>query len=71
MSTIYEVKIIGILDRHWSGWFENITITTENDGISLLTCEVIDQAALYGLLRKVRDAGLELQSVRRIDTDHQ
>ena len=68
MSNTYEIRINGILDSHWSDWFDNATITTDNDN-SVLTCELIDQAALYSLLRKVRDAGLELQSVTRIDAN--
>ncbi len=69
MSSTYEIKITGILDDHWSDWFDKASITTEND-MSVLTCEVVDQAALYSFLRKVRDAGLQLQSVRRIDSDN-
>lgn len=69
MSNIYEIKIKGFLDDHWSDWFDNPVITTEADGISVLTCEVVDQAALYSLLRKIRDSGLELQAVKRIDAD--
>lgn len=68
MSNIYIIKIRGVLDHHWSDWFDNATITTESD-MSVLTCEVVDQAALYGFLRKVRDAGLELQSVTRMDAE--
>lgn len=69
MSNTYEIKITGILDSHWSDWFDNATIMTES-GISVIRCEVVDQAALYGLLRRVRDAGLELQSVTRIEDDN-
>ncbi len=68
MSDIYKIKIRAVLDDHWSDWFDNATITTE-DGISVITCEVVDQAALFALLRRVRDAGLKLQSVNRIDID--
>lgn len=68
MSSTYEIKITGIVDDHWSDWFATASIKTVK-GMSVLTCEVVDQAALYGLLRKVRDAGLELQSVTRIDVD--
>lgn len=68
MSSTYEIKITGIVDDHWSDWFATASITTEG-GISVITCEVVDQAALYSLLRKVRDAGLELQSITRIDAD--
>jgi hypothetical protein len=59
----YEIRLKGYLDDHWSGWFEGLTITLEKDGNTLLTGPVVDQAALHGLLRKVRDLGLPLVSV--------
>ena len=68
MPDKYEIKIIGILDAHWSEWFDSETIPNQANGVSILTCEVSDQASLFSLLRKVRDAGLTLQSVRQIDT---
>jgi hypothetical protein len=52
---VYQIRIKGHLDRRWTEWFGNVTITLEDNGESLLTCPVADQAALYGLLRKVRD----------------
>ena len=63
---IYQIRIKGYLDRQWEDWFENATITLEEDGDTLLTLPVIDQAALHGLLKKVRDLGLTLLSVNRI-----
>jgi hypothetical protein len=66
---IYRIKVKGHLDRRWTEWFGNVTITLEDNGETLLTCPVADQAALYGLLRKVRDLGLPLISVTRAQTD--
>jgi len=58
-----EIRIVGHLDDRWSSWFDGMTITLEENGDTLLTGPVVDQAALYGLLRKVRDVGLPLRSV--------
>jgi hypothetical protein len=60
---IYEIRIKGHLDDRWAAWFEGLTITLEDNGDTLLTGPVIDQAALHGLLKKVRDLGLPLVSV--------
>jgi len=59
----YEIRIKGHLDDKWADWFEDLTITLEDNGDTLLTGPVIDQAALHGLLKKVRDLGLPLVSV--------
>ena len=66
---IYQIRIKGHLGRQWTDWFEGLTITHEDNGDSLLTGPVLDQAALYGLLRKVRDVGLPLLSVIRLQPD--
>lgn len=63
---IYQIRIKGYLDRQWENWFENATITLEKDGDTLLTLPVIDQAALHGLLKKIRDLGMPLLSVNRM-----
>ena len=63
----YEIRIKGHLDGRWADWFEGMTITLKEDGETLLTGPVTDQAALHGLLRKVRDLGLPLLSVNRIE----
>jgi hypothetical protein len=63
---IYQIRIKGHLDEQWSDWFENATITLEENGDTLLTCPVVDQAALHGLLKKIRDLGMPLLSVNRI-----
>jgi len=62
-TVIYQVRIKGHLGQEWASWFEGLTITLEEDGNTLLTGPVIDQAALHGLLKKVRDLGLPLVSV--------
>lgn len=63
--TIYQIRLKGHLGRQWTAWFEGLTITLERNGETLLT-GAVDQAALHGLLRKVRDLGMPLLSVIRI-----
>lgn len=63
---IYEVRLKGRLDDKWGDWFGGVTITLQDNDTTLLTCQVIDQAALHGLLRQIRDLGLLLISVNRI-----
>ena len=65
-QVVYQIRIKGHLSPQWTGWFEGLTITLEEDGDTLLTGTVIDQAALYGLLKKVRDLGMPLLSVNRV-----
>jgi hypothetical protein len=62
---IYHIRIKGHLGPQWADWFAGMTITLEADGDTLLTGPVVDQAELYGLLRKLRDVGLPLGSVTR------
>lgn len=64
---VYEIRINGHLSSQWTDWFEGMTITLEDDGVTLLTGPVTDQAALYGLLKKVRDFGLPLASVISVE----
>ena len=66
---LYEIRIRGHLDDRWADWFGGLTITLEDNGDTLLTGPVVDQAALHGLLRKVRDLGMPLLSVIRVEPD--
>ena len=63
---VYQIRVKGHLDRRWTEWFGGVTITLEDNGDALLTCPVVDQAALHGLLRKVRDLGMPLISAIRV-----
>lgn len=64
--TMYQIRIKSHLGPEWTDWFEGLTITLEEDGNTLLTGSMLDQAALYGLLKKVRDLGLLLVSVNPV-----
>jgi hypothetical protein len=66
----YQIRIKGHLASRWATWFEPMTLTTTRDGSTVLEGLVVDQAALHGLLHKVRDTGLPLLSVIQLDTDH-
>lgn len=68
-TPIYEIRIAGHLSPHWMDWFDGLTITLEDDGNTLLSGPVADQAALHGLLKKVRDLGMPLVSVIPIPFD--
>jgi hypothetical protein len=63
---VYEIRIAGHLPARWSAWFEGLAVAPEPDGTTRLSGPVTDQAALYGLLRKVRDTGLTLIAVKQI-----
>jgi hypothetical protein len=63
----YQIRVRGHLDRHWSEWFDNMTITHDADGATTLVGIIPDQSALYGLLNKARDLGLTLLAVARIE----
>jgi hypothetical protein len=65
----YEIRVRGVLDSRWAAWFEELRLTSDEAGQTTITGPVADQAALHGLLSKVRDLGLELLSVRRTDPD--
>jgi hypothetical protein len=66
---LYEIHLEGHLAERWAGWFEGLSIILTENGNTLLTGPVIDQAALHGLLRKVRDLGLPLLSVNCLNPD--
>lgn len=66
---VYQIRIKGHLNDQWADWFEGMTITLEENGNTLLTGSVIDQAKLYGLLKKIRDVGMTLLSVNGVDLD--
>ena len=63
IAKVYEIRLKGHLEARWSNRFEGLTITLEDNGETLLAGPVVDQAALFGLLRKVRDLGMPLVSV--------
>ena len=63
----YEITVDGHLTHHWSIWFEGLTITPQENGYTILSGPVSDQAALHGILAKIRDLGLPLVSVTRLD----
>lgn len=66
--TIYQIRVQGHLGRQWSDRFEELKITLEDDGTTLLTGPVVDQSALYGILRRIRDLGINLLSVNYVDS---
>jgi hypothetical protein len=66
-QTVYEIRIKGHLGPQWADWFGGLAITLESNGDSLLTGPIVDQAALHGVLKKVRDLGLPLISVGCVD----
>lgn len=63
---VYQIRIKGHLGHHWSDWFEGLTLTVLDNDEMLLTGPVVDQAALHGVLKKVRDLGMPLLSVNRV-----
>jgi hypothetical protein len=65
----YEIRIKGHLDSRWAAWFDGLSLTNESDGTSVIQGQVVDQAALHGLLQKVRDVGLPLISVTQVQPD--
>ena len=68
-ANIYQIKVKGVLGENWSDWFDGMTITLEDDGNTMMTGPVIDDAALHGILKRVRDLGLPLISVICVASD--
>ena len=67
---VYQIRIKGHLGSQWTNWFGGLTITREENGDTLLAGSVVDQAALHGLLKKVRDLGMTLVSVNHVEPTH-
>lgn len=65
----YEIRLTGLLDAHWAAWFDGLAVSHESDSTTVLSGTIADQAALHGLLQRVRDLGLPLVSVVRIEAD--
>ena len=65
----YEIRLKGHLDARWAAWFDGLSLTNESDGTTVIHGPVVDQAALHGLLQKMRDLGLPLISVTQVDPD--
>jgi len=64
---VFEIRVKGVLGAEWSDWFSGMNVSQDENGDTLLTGRVVDQAALHGLLKKVRDLGVPLISVNRLD----
>ncbi len=69
MATYYQITVQGHLDARWSAWFDGLTITNEPDGKAVLAGPIADQAALHGVLAKIRDLGLPLIAVQPVAVD--
>jgi hypothetical protein len=65
---LYEIRLKGHLDARWAAWFDGVSLTRVNDGTTIIHAPIADQAALHGLLQKVRDIGLPLISVTRVES---
>jgi hypothetical protein len=63
----YEIRLTGRLDAHWAAWFDGLTVSDETDGTTVISGAIADQAALHGVLQRVRDLGLPLVSVTRME----
>jgi len=68
-AKVYEIRLKGHLDARWVKWFDGMAITLDENGNTLLSGPVADQAALHGILKKVRDVGLPLLSVNSVEPD--
>ena len=68
-SLQYDIRVQGHLDARWAAWFGGLTLTNESDGTTIICGPVADQAALHGLLQKLRDMGMPLVSVTQVHPD--
>jgi len=68
--TVYQFRIKGHLGQQWMNWFEGLTVTLEEDGNTLLSGTVVDQSALHGILKKIRDLGMPLLAVNQVEPKH-
>lgn len=66
-SNLYQIRVKGCLDPQWADWFEGMAVTSDEDNTTLITGPVVDDAALHGLLKRVRDSGLRLLSVNQVE----
>jgi hypothetical protein len=62
----YQIRLTGRLDAHWAAWFDGLTVSQEADGTTVISGPIADQAALHGVLQRIRDLGLPLVSVNRL-----
>ena len=69
MTERYEIRLTGHLDARWTAWFDGLTVSHDADGTTVISGPIVDQAALHGVLQRVRDLGLSLVSVIRIEGD--
>jgi hypothetical protein len=65
----YEIRLTGHLDAHWAAWFDGLAVSHESDGTTVIIGRIADQAALHGVLQRVRDLGLPLVSVARLEPE--
>jgi hypothetical protein len=65
----YEIRLAGHLDTHWAAWFDGLAVSHQGDGTTVISGSVADQAALHGLIQRVRDLGLPLVSVTQVEID--
>ena len=69
VALIYQIRLQGHLDKRWSAWLDGLAVIHKEDGTTLLSGALTDQAALYGVLIKIRDLGLPLLSVQRVERE--
>jgi hypothetical protein len=65
----YEIRVTGHLDPRWAAWFDGLSLTRTDDGTTVIRGPIVDQAALHGVLQKLRDLGIPLTSVTQLDTE--